>query len=294
MQKVKAYLQIARPHQYLKNVFVFAPLFFGYKQHDLQAMFQTFYTFFAFCLVSSSIYVLNDLADETEDRHHPVKKFRPLARGALNRSEALVFFILLLSLTTLFSAILLSNKILIIIGAYFLINVVYSYFLKHLPIIDVVCVAVGFVLRIFAGGIAADVPVSHWLVLMTFLLALFIALAKRRDDLQVATNQPNVRRSKAGYNLEFISTSMVVMASVIIVSYILYTVSPEIITKHGTNQLYLTSFWVIVGILRYMQITFVEERSGDPTRVFLKDYYLQVVVILWVLSFYLLLYLLKN
>jgi len=289
--KLKPYIQIARPHQYLKNAFIWLPLFFGYKLHDSDAIIQAAYAFFVFCLTASGVYVLNDLKDIAEDRQHPVKRFRPLASGELGQREAVTFFIILLCLSFFFAFVLLSKKFLILMGIYLILNFAYSLFLKHLAIIDVVCIATGFVLRIFAGGIAADVYISHWIIIMTFLMAIFLALAKRRDDLILLENgYDNTRRSLDGYSPEFVSLSMVIMASVIIVSYILYTVSPEIAEKHGTDQLYLTAFWVITGILRYMQITFVEHRSGSPTLILLRDYFLQAVVILWILSFYLLLY----
>jgi 4-hydroxybenzoate polyprenyltransferase len=179
---------------------------------------------------------------------------------------------------------------LLIISIYLLINIAYSFFLKHIAIIDIVCIAAGFVLRIFAGGVSANIDNSHWIVIMTFLLAIFLALAKRRDDILLAANGNDTRKNIKGYNLEFVSSGMMVMASVIIVSYILYTVSPEVTAKHGTNQLYLTSFWVIIGILRYMQITLVEERSGSPTMLLLKDIFLQTVVILWILNSYIIIY----
>ncbi len=294
MLKLKACIQIARPHQYLKNAFIWLPLFFGYKLHDSQAVLQTLCAFFVFCLAASAIYVLNDLKDIAEDRQHPVKKFRPLASGTLTKREATAFFVVLLCFSFSFSFILLHKKFLILMGTYIVLNIAYSMILKHLTIIDIVCVATGFVLRIFAGGIAADVHISHWIVIMTFLMAIFLALAKRRDDLILAENGYNTRKCLDGYSLEFVSSGIIVMASVIIVSYILYTVSPEIVEKHGTTQLYLTSLWVILGVLRYMQITFVEQRSGSPTLILLRDYFLQAVIILWILSCYLILYVFRN
>lgn len=290
LHKLKALVQLARPHQYLKNGFIFLPLFFGHRLHDLQALIPACWAFAAFCLGASSVYIINDLHDIEEDRQHPVKKLRPLAAGILTRQEAgwlaAGFMVLSLAVAWLF----LGPGFLLPLGAYVLLNLVYSYGLKHLAIIDVVCIAVGFVLRVYAGGLAADIPPSHWLVLMTFLLALFLALAKRRDDLLLTVNGPQVRRNLDGYSLEFVSLSMVLMAAVVIVSYILYTVSPEVVAKHGTNDVYLTTIWVIMGLLRYMQITFVEQRSGSPTLVLLKDSFLQVIILLWLLSFYLIFY----
>jgi 4-hydroxybenzoate polyprenyltransferase len=285
MRFIKPYLQLARPHQYFKNAFVWLPLFFGYKLLDSQAIWLTFWTFLSFCLAASSVYVFNDLRDISEDRQHPVKRQRPLASGTIKPSQAVIFLVILLLLALALVAAFLPPQIFLIMGAYLVLNTVYSLFLKHLAIIDVFCIALGFVLRIFAGGLAAKVPVSHWLVIMTFLLALFLALAKRRDDLILLAEGHNSRRSLDGYSLEFIQTSMAIMAAVIIVAYILYTVSPETISKHGTDQLYLTSFWVIVGLLRYLQITLVEGRSGSPTEILIQDHFLQAVIVLWLLCF---------
>lgn len=290
MRQLKAYLQLARPNQYVKNGFVWFPLFFGHKLLDSQALWNTWWAFLAFCLAASSVYILNDLKDVEEDRRHPVKKYRPLASGLLRPAQAVVFMILLLVISLVIIVTLLPPEFLFIVGAYLLLNILYTFFLKHLAIIDIVCIGIGFVLRIFAGGLAADIRVSHWIVLMTFLLALFLALSKRRDDLLLEACGHNPRKCLNGYNLEFVSSSMVIMASVVIMAYILYTVSPEIIVKHGTNQLYLTSVWVIIGLLRYLQITLVEQRSGSPTLILLKDSFLLAVIILWILTFYLMLY----
>ena len=289
--KVKYYIQLARPHHYLKNGFIWLPLFFGYKLTDTHAAMQTFYAFCAFCLLASSLYAYNDLKDVAEDRHHPIKKNRPLARGVIAPFEAVVFCGVLLVVAFSLSFLLLPLNLLFVLAGYALLNFTYTTFLKHRAIVDVTCIALGFVLRIFVGGLAADLQISHWIVIVTFLLALFLALAKRRDDLVLVSNGLNKsRQALDGYNLEFISSSMIIMASVIIVAYVLYTVSPGVIEKHGTDKLYLTSFWVLLGLLRYLQITFVKLRSGSPTMVLLKDYVLQTIIGLWLLTYYLLLY----
>ncbi|MFH2070794.1 MAG: prenyltransferase, partial [Elusimicrobiota bacterium] len=158
------------------------------------------------------------------------------------------------------------------------LNVLYSFFLKHVAIVDIILIAIGFVLRVNGGGIAANVDISHWIVIMTFLVALFLALAKRRDDLILSQNGMNTRNNIDGYTHEFISLSMGIMASVIIVSYILYTVSAEIQQKYDTHSLYITAFWVLAGILRYLQITFVKQKSGSPTLILMKDIFLQGII----------------
>lgn len=291
MAKLSEYIRLARPNHYVKNGFVWIPLFFGHKLNDLQAVFNTFWAFLAFCLTASVVYALNDLLDVREDRLHPVKKLRPIASGAITAKQATGFLLIFLALAITVSLIFLSNNLLFILMAYLFLNLAYSFSLKHIAVIDVVCIATGFVLRVFTGGIAAEVPVSHWLVIMVFLLSIFLALAKRRDDLILnAQGHNNGRRSLPNYNMDFVSHGMVAMTSITIVSYILYTVSPEVVSKHGTNQLYLTTFWVVIGFLRYMQLTFVHQISGSPTAVLLRDIFLQVVLVLWLISFYLLLY----
>jgi decaprenyl-phosphate phosphoribosyltransferase len=290
LNKAKSYLQLARPHQYIKNGFVWLPIFFAGKLGDLGALEQTLIAFAAFCLAASGVYVLNDLKDIDEDRRHPTKKNRPLASGAIPTRGALIFMAGLLVLAALAGAMLPWPDFLLILGAYLILNVAYSFFLKHQAIIDVVCIALGFVLRVLGGGVAAAVPISHWIIIMTFLLAIFLALAKRRDDLLLAAEGQSARRSIDGYSLEFVSTSMAVMAAVIIVAYILYTVSPETIQKHGTDRLYLTGFWVVVGLLRYLQLALVENRTASPTKIVFQDRFLLVVLNLWLLSFFFLLY----
>jgi 4-hydroxybenzoate polyprenyltransferase len=291
MAKLSDYIRLARPNHYVKNGFVWIPLFFGHKLNDLQAVLNTFWAFLAFCLTASVVYALNDLLDVQEDRLHPVKKLRPIASGAITAKQATGFLLIFLVLALTISLIFLSNNVTFILMAYLFLNLAYSFSLKHIAVIDVVCIATGFVLRVFSGGIAAEVPVSHWLVIMVFLLSIFLALAKRRDDLILnVQGHNNARRSLPNYNMDFVSHGMVAMTSITIVSYILYTVSPEVVSKHGTSQLYLTTFWVVIGFLRYMQLTFVHKMSGSPTAVLLRDIFLQAVLVLWLISFYLLLY----
>jgi decaprenyl-phosphate phosphoribosyltransferase len=290
MTAFKTYIKLLRPHQYLKNGFIWLPVFFGYQLTNAAAVLHVALAFLAFCLVASSVYVINDLRDVASDRRHPIKRNRPLASGAVPPKKAVWVAAILAAVAICMSLFLLPLITTAILLAYLVMNIVYSFGLKHVPIADIVCIALGFVLRIFAGGTAAQVPISPWIVIMTFLMALFLALAKRRDDLRLVDQGHQVRKAIDGYNAEFISLAMGVMASVIIVAYILYTVSPEIVAKHGTKRLYMSSVWVILGILRYLQITFVEEDSGSPTRVLIRDRALQAIIALWLVNIYLLLY----
>ncbi|MDA8141963.1 MAG: decaprenyl-phosphate phosphoribosyltransferase [Desulfobacteraceae bacterium] len=288
MNKLTAYAKLMRPHQYIKNGFIWLPLLFANQMTNIAAIIPAAIAFGAFCLMASAIYVLNDIRDVADDRNHPVKKKRPIASGRVYIKEALFLFLVLITASLALSGLWLPRPVLFIMIAYFLLNVSYSLYLKHLPIIDIICISLGFVMRIFVGGQAAEIPISPWIVIMTFLLALFLALAKRKDDLLLLNQGHQVRKAIDGYNADFISLAMGVMASVTIVAYILYTVSPAVIALHG-EYMYITGFWVVCGLLRYLQITFVDQKSGSPTLVFLKDRMLQAIVLLWLLNAYALL-----
>ncbi len=281
---MKEIIKLLRPHQYIKNVFIFAPLLFSFST-DFILVLKTILTFILFSLVASSIYIFNDLMDVKEDQKHPSKKFRPLALGTISRSKA-VRLIALFAIIPLLIALIFNIKLFAILLLYFSLNVLYSVQLKHFSIIDIFMIAIGFVLRLFAGAAVVEVELSMWIIIMTFLLALFLALAKRRDDVLLSLEGKETRKNIDGYNLEFVNAGMVLMAGVIIVSYIFYTVSDGVIARLHTPHLYLSGFFVILGIMRYMQITFVEERSGSPTKLVLSDPFLQVTIILWLLSFY--------
>lgn len=275
---------LIRFHQWSKNFFLFAPLFFSFNFSSLD-FFNVFFGFLFYSLAASSIYILNDYHDIEEDRQHPTKKHRPLASGAISKRLALVIMSLLAGVGLL-GSVALSFDFACILLIYILLNIAYTFKLKHIAILDIVAISIGFVLRIFAGAMLIKVNPSMWIVLVTFVLALFLALAKRRDDCLLALDGKKTRRNIDGYNLEMINAAMTLMSAVTIVSYIMYTVSSEVISRLGTHNLYLTSLFVIVGIFRYMQLTFVEQNSGSPTKLLIKDRFLQLTIIGWVISFY--------
>ena len=290
MARMLALVRLLRPHHSLKNLFVLVPLFFGHKLGDSWAVLHALLAFAAFCLASSAVYVFNDLHDVAEDRAHPVKRNRPLASGAVSRPLAALLLAPLAGGGLLLAWLALPWQVAVVLAVYLALNMAYTLVLKHVAIVDVICVAAGFVLRVFAGGWAVSVDLSHWLVLMTFLLAVFLGLAKRWGDLIMVDNGQGGRRSLDGYNAEFVSAGMVCMAAVVLVSYVQYTVSPEVMDKHGTPYLYLTALWVVMGLLRYMQLALVRRLSHPPTRMVLVDPFLQIVIICWIVSFYVLLY----
>lgn len=222
--------------------------------------------------------------DVEEDREHPEKKYRPIASGAVSATTAQIM-IFGLAVPAFVLAFLLNLNFFLTLLVYYILNVAYSIKLKHIPIVDINIISIGFVLRLFAGSSASNTPLSMWIIIMTFLLALFLALAKRRDDVLLSREGKQIRRNINGYNYEFINASMLLMSSVIIVVYILYTVSDNVLGHFKNNNLYITTFFVILGIMRYMQVTFVEQKSGNPTEVLIKDTFLQITILLWIVSF---------
>ncbi len=288
--KIKDLIKLMRPHQYIKNLFILLPLFFALKITDTSLLFNAIIAFIAFSLTASAIYTLNDYHDIEEDRQHPKKKERPLASGAINKSQAIVIMSVLSVAGFLLMASL-SLKAVGILAAYVIMNIAYSFYLKHVAILDVVIIAIGFVLRLFIGSAVTGIPLSMWIVVMTFLLALFMALAKRRDDVLIYLDTgKKMRKVIDGYNLQFLDTAMAIMASVVIVSYTIYTTSPEVVARVHSEYLYLTSLFVILGIMRYLQVAFVLKDSGSPTKIVLKDRFMQLTLIGWVLSFAWILY----
>ena len=290
---MKKTLLLIRPQQWIKNGFVLIPMFFGGRLLNVDDAFASVVTFFAFSFVASAIYCFNDIIDVEADRRHPVKCHRPIASGAVSvpTAYALMVILALLSALLLFFLPQRAGETAGIVAFYFLLNMAYCLWLKRHAIIDVCTVAFGFVLRILAGGMACEVAVSNWLVLMTFLLALFLSFAKRRDDVlrMNETGEPP-RRNTIRYNLTFVNQAITVTGTVTLVCYIMYTVSPEVVSRFHAPYLYLTSIFVLVGLLRYMQLTVVDEVSGDPTKILLRDRFTQAIVVAWIMSFLLIIY----
>lgn len=291
-------LKLIRSHQWLKNVFVMIPMFFGGSLLDPSDIRASVVTFFAFSFIASSVYCFNDIIDVEADRRHPVKCKRPIASGAISvRSAwALMALMFLLSVGTVCLLDTYSHVINVglVILIYYILNILYCSKLKQYAIVDVCIIAFGFVLRVLAGGFATDIALSKWLVLMTFLLTLFLSFAKRRDDVlrMNETGEPP-RKNTIRYNLTFINQAITITASVTLVCYIMYTVSPEVVNRFHSDLLYLTSVFVLLGLLRYIQITVVDKRSGDPTKMMLRDRFTQCVVLLWALTFLVLIYVIK-
>ena len=287
---MKNILILIRPHQYVKNFFIFLPLFFAGQILNPALAINALLAFIAFSFSASAIYILNDYYDIAEDRLHPNKKNRPLASGAVSKKTA-ILLMLLLAASGIYLMFTVSTQAMVILTGYILLNIAYSFYLKHVAILDISIIAIGFVLRLFVGAAATGIYLSMWIVIMTFLLALFLALAKRRDDVLLFLDTgKRMRKVIDGYNIQFIDTAMMIMASVVIVAYISYTTSPEVVQRLHNEHLYLTALFVIIGIMRYMQISFVKQDSGSPTKIILKDIFIQLTLVSWVVAFAWILY----
>lgn len=292
---MKNLIRLIRPHQWVKNLVVLLPVFFGGALLHIESVYAGLITALCFSFAASSIYCLNDIVDVDDDRRHPVKCHRPMASGAISIAQGyiLMFSMFVLSMLSTFLLCQSQLETAFVILFYWILNIAYCLKLKQYAIIDVCVVSFGFVLRILAGGYATSIHLSKWIVLMTFLLMLFLSFAKRRDDV-VRMNETGhaPRQNTIRYNLTFINQAITITASVTLVCYIMYTVSPETIQNFHTDYLYLTSVFVLVGLLRYIQIAVVDKRSGDPTKVMLHDRFMQFVVLAFGLAFLFIIYVL--
>jgi decaprenyl-phosphate phosphoribosyltransferase len=280
---------LLRPHQWIKNAFVAAPLFFTPQALSWASLVNVVLGVACFSAMASAVYILNDWRDRDVDRLHPTKRLRPLAAGTISPAAAAVVAVVLALGSAAVSLLLLAHGFSIVLGLYVAQNLAYNLWLKQVAILDVLCIAIGFVLRIYAGGSLIGITPTVWIVACTLLLALFLAFAKRRDDLVLGVDDEH-RLSLSGYNLPFIDASLAVVLAALVVSYLLYTTQPENMARLHSDKLFLTAPFVIAGVLRYLQVTLVEHRSGSPTRLALTDRFLLLTILGWIATFAWLIY----
>lgn len=279
---------LLRPHQWIKNGFVAAPLLFTPAAVSVNSVATVAAGFASFCLLSSAAYVINDYIDREADRQHPEKRDRPLAAGKISTAQAAGVLAVLIVVGFSVAATV-GPPFLWFVAGYIALNIMYSLKLKQVGILDVLIIAIGFVLRVYSGAVLIEVVPSAWILICTGLLGLFLALAKRRDDLerQLGTDH---RASLEGYSKEFLDTAITVVLAALLVAYMIYTTDSQVIARLGASQIYLTTPFVIAGVLRYLQITLVEKRSGSPTRLLLHDWFLKLTILGWLLTFGLVIY----
>ncbi|MEO8502772.1 MAG: decaprenyl-phosphate phosphoribosyltransferase [Acidobacteriota bacterium] len=281
---VSALLRSMRPTQWSKNVFVFAPLVFAHLLTNREALAQAGLAFAAFCAAASAIYLVNDVRDREEDRRHPLKRRRPIAAGELGVPAALVAA-LALGVGALAIALQLGSLFAGLLGGYVALNLLYSVSLKHVVILDVMCIAAGFVLRVMAGAAAVGAAVSNWLILCTTFLALFLAFSKRRHELLLLSEgAAEQRRVLEDYSPAFLDQMINVVTASAVVSYALYAVAPETVQKFHSEHLVYTLPLVLFGIFRYLYLTYQRKELRNPTEAILRDAPFLINLALWALA----------
>jgi len=279
-----------RPGQWTKNLVIFAGLLFGLRLFDPTAVGQAVAAFVVFCLLSGVVYLVNDIADRESDRQHPLKAKRPIASGALPVGIAIAAAIPL-GASALVAAFLIGWPFAVVAMAYIALQLAYSVALKHIVIIDVLTIAIGFVLRAVAGAAAVNVEISRWLLVCTILLALFIALAKRRHEIVLLAGGATSHRPILGEYSAYLLDQMIgVVTASTLISYIFYTISPETQAKFGTQWLGLTIPFPLYGIFRYLYLVHLREGGGSPADLLLTDRPLLTCVALWALAVALIIY----
>ncbi|MBI2529126.1 MAG: decaprenyl-phosphate phosphoribosyltransferase [Candidatus Rokubacteria bacterium] len=289
MRVIAATVASLRPKQWVKNLFVFAGVIFS-QQLFTPLIWPALAAFVLFCALSGAMYLLNDVADAEKDRLHPVKRHRPVAVGALPRGGALVFGAGLLG-ASLAGAFALSWRFGLVAAGYGALLTAYSLWLKHLVILDVLTVAVGFVLRAVAGAVAVEVEISGWLLICTVLIALFLALGKRRHEYLTLHGEAAAHRPiLAEYSEGFLDQMIAVVTASTVTAYALYTMSPETVAKFHTRLLPLTLPFVLYGIFRYLYLLYRRQLGGNPSDLLLNDRALLVNTALWMLALLVLIY----
>ena len=270
-----------RPEQWLKNGFVLAPIVFSGLVGDRDAWLRTMLAVAAFCVASSAVYLINDVIDRKADRSHPIKQSRPIASGEVSVMKAFVMAVLLL-LAAAIIAVWLGGWFAAVLAAYVSLVVLYSGLLKRAVFLDVLVVAAGFVLRVVGGAVAIDVPVSRWILVVTYLLALYLALGKRRSELVLLGAEAGNHRVVLGhYTLPMVDQAISVVLGATVLAYALYTVAPDTVAKVGSEGLLATVPIVLYGLFRYLYLLHRHELGGSPTKALLTDRPLLVCVVVW-------------
>jgi 4-hydroxybenzoate polyprenyltransferase len=276
--------RLMRPHQWVKNSFVLTGLLFGHAWQNPTLVTQVIFAFVAFCLISSTIYILNDIVDIEQDRHHPTKRNRPLPSGKLKISVAAVFAIFL-GMAALTLASFAANAVVIILLIYALMNVAYSLKLKHVVILDVFIIAAGFMLRILAGTLGLGIPPSQWLLLCGLMVTLFLGFSKRRAEIIALSDDKSAHRKVLqDYSPVLLDKIIVITAAGLIMSYSLYTMNPETIRIHGTANLIYTVPFVIYGVFRYIFLLHHQSRGTDTAKDLVRDPHLLIVLLGWLIT----------
>lgn len=284
-----ALIKTLRPQQWVKNVFVAAPLFFALRLFDITSSLRSAAAVALFCLISGCVYVLNDIVDVEQDRRHPQKRNRPIASGRLPIGVARTFLVIAVP-ACIAAALALSTKYCAVLTTYFVLNIAYSFRLKKLAYLDVLSIATFFILRVLAGAFAIGVEASPWLLGCTFALALFLGFGKRAHELAGGSEAEQQRSVLARYDLATLRVILYVLAGVVVVLYALYTASDHTIALFGTDKLIWTVPFPIIGILRFSHLAVTRHEAESPTEEMLRDGLFMANIALYAVAMFVILY----
>ena len=279
------YIKLVRVPQWIKNFFVFVPLLFSQHIFDRTYFLPVLSAFLMFCLISSIVYIFNDIVDIEADRAHPTKKDRPLPSGLISIQSAVITLIIFAALVGLFLPAL-NAKFRIFLLSYFLLNIFYTFYFKHIVLLDIFSIAAGFMLRVMAGAFVISVEVSSWLILTTMFISLFLCVMKRRSELVLINDDPNknTRKVLASYSLNFTDQMATIAAAGVIICYALYTVSERTIKIFNTENMIYTTPFVVFGIFRYMFLVYMNKKGENTVEIMLTDIPMIINVILYIIA----------
>ncbi|HEX3074147.1 MAG TPA: decaprenyl-phosphate phosphoribosyltransferase [Ignavibacteriales bacterium] len=287
---MKKYFQLMRVKQWIKNLFIFAPVIFSRHLSDARDLSTVFLAFLTFSLSSSAVYIFNDINDVESDRLHPIKKNRPIARGVISIKKA-VFLLAIIIALVVASITLFNYSFIAVLFAYILLNVFYTIKLKNVVIIDLMSIAAGFMLRVIGGAFVIEVYISSWLILATLFISLFLAVMKRRSELDVTqTDSPGTRKVLAEYSSNFIEQIVSVSAAGVIICYALYTVSERTIREFNTEAMIYTTVFVVFGIFRFMYLVYKKSKGENATEIMLTDAPMIINILLYILTIIIIVY----
>jgi len=285
------YLKLVRVPQWIKNLFVFVPLLFSQHLFDVDYFTTTLFAFVVFCLASSLIYVINDIIDIEADKAHPTKKNRPLPAGLISKQSALIVAVVL---TAVIASLLphFNKEFIYFVTVFVLLNLLYSFWFKHIVILDVFSIAAGFSIRVLAGAVVISVPISSWLILTTMFISLFLGVMKRHSELILVAENENApsRKVLSQYSLNFADQMATVAAAGVIICYALYTVSERTVSAFGTENLIYTTPFVVYGIFRFMYLEYISNKGDNTTKIVFSDIQLILTVLIYAITTVLIIY----
>jgi 4-hydroxybenzoate polyprenyltransferase len=285
------YLKLVRTPQWIKNFFVFVPQLFSQHLFDTDYFFTILLAFVVFCLASSFIYVINDIIDIAADKAHPIKKNRPLPSGVISRQSALIVAVVLVAAIVILIPQL-NEEFHYFVTAFVLLNILYSFWFKHIVILDVFSIAMGFTIRVLAGAVVISVPISSWLILTTMFISLFLGVMKRHSELILVAENENApsRKVLSQYSLNFADQMATVAAAGVIVCYALYTVSERTVSAFGTENLIYTTPFVVYGIFRFMYLEYISNKGDNTTKIVFSDLQIILTVLMYTITTVLIIY----